>query len=87
MRFDTRSTERGWGPFMDWMSSEGLDAGKVKTIYIDEGTMRAEVTVIKVGPFNRPHLGWGGEVATRTRTVQLKSLPPCRDDVETGEVR
>lgn len=46
---DTRSLERGWPPFTDWMRSHGLDPDTTSQLHIDDSTGPPyEVTVREI---------------------------------------
>ena len=37
MRIDTRSPERGWGPFTDWLTEHGIDPNLCFAVDLGEG--------------------------------------------------
>lgn len=78
LRIDTRSPECGWEPFVDWLRSQNLDPVNVRDIDIDEDTMHAKVTLYKRTPSGKRYLDRHGQVAAKTRTIPINSLPPRR---------
>ncbi len=72
---DLRSPERAWGPFMEWLRSQGVKPDNCCAIDVDEEAMRATVT-----EFKRDMLGKkvvrDGAVVRKERRVRISSLPP-----------
>jgi len=82
---DTNSPERGWPPFIEWLSNQGITPTDAKSITFDPESLTATVTLFKTRMGKHyveivPGIE-GPEtvtVAVKYQTVQLSSLPPCR---------
>jgi hypothetical protein len=68
--------ERGWQPFIDWATDEGLDASNIFTIDVDTEAMTADVTEGKLRDGRRYVDPETGEMARSTRQVRIATLPP-----------
>jgi|GEM_PF-4373075 len=73
---DTNSPERGWPPFLEWLSNQGVDPYQVNAVMFDPDSLEAEVIVHKLRD-GKLYVE-NGDVATETRKVQFSSPPPRR---------
>lgn len=78
MRFDSKSRESGWEPFMDWMTAQGLDPSVAQSLDIDEEAMTATIVEYDLNEQGDKY-AVGNELALKPpRTVPVDSLPPRR---------
>ncbi len=71
---DLNSPERAWLPFLNWLTSQGINPTDTTAITINPDTMAADVTLLKRR--HGEHYLLGDELAKTSKHVELTSLPP-----------
>lgn len=75
--FDSQSPERGWPPFMDWLTSVGLDPALTKSVEIVDDGSAARAVVFDLNEHGKKFIV-GDDISAHVEVVSINTLPPRR---------